>query len=95
MRCTIDFRSEGIVDFYFFSTFKGLVAVATLFIYFCLLQSHTFIITFVQYTHPSPFAEASLRFLHCFRSAEKTSWGAEPGFELGPAVQRPARYQLS
>ncbi len=29
---------------------------------FCLLQSHTFIITFVQYTHPSPFAEASLQF---------------------------------
>ncbi len=27
---------------------------------FCLLQSHTFIITFVQYTHP--FAEASLQF---------------------------------
>ncbi len=29
---------------------------------FCLLQSHTFIITFVQYTHSSPFAEASLQF---------------------------------
>ncbi len=29
---------------------------------FCLLQSHTFIIRFVQYTHPSPFAEASLQF---------------------------------
>ncbi len=29
---------------------------------FCLLQSHKFIITFVQYTHISPFAEASLQF---------------------------------
>ncbi len=29
---------------------------------FCRLQSHTIIITFVQYTHPSPFAEASLQF---------------------------------
>jgi hypothetical protein len=46
---------------------------------FYLLQSHTFIITFVQYTHPSPFAEASLRFLHCFPSAGKTSLGCRAG----------------
>jgi hypothetical protein len=46
---------------------------------FCLLQSHTFIITLVQYTHPSPFAEASHRFLHCFRSAGKTSLGCRAG----------------
>jgi len=40
--------------------FKGVVAVATLFIYF-VFYSHTFINTFVQYTHPSPLTEASLR----------------------------------
>ncbi len=44
------------------------MAAATLNL-FGLLQSHTFIITFlqVQYTHPSPFTEAFLRFLHFFR----------------------------
>ncbi len=31
---------------------------------FCLLQSHTFIITLIKYTHPSPFTEASL-LSHC------------------------------
>jgi hypothetical protein len=41
------------------NSLKGLAA--THFIYF-VFYSHTFIITFVQYTHPSPFAEASLQF---------------------------------
>jgi hypothetical protein len=35
---------------------------------FCLLQSHTFIVTFVPYTHPFPFTEASLRFLAALRA---------------------------
>ncbi len=30
------------------------------FYFLFILQSHTFIITFVKYTHPSPFAEVSL-----------------------------------
>ncbi len=46
---------------------------------FCLLLSHTFLIAFVQYTHPSPFTDASLRFLHCFRSAGKASLGCRAG----------------
>jgi hypothetical protein len=66
---------------------KGLVAVATLFIYFFylffLLQSHTFIITFVQY----PQSSISIFFI-AFAQREKPPWGAEPGFELGPAVQQ-------
>jgi hypothetical protein len=44
-----------------------------LFLFILSFNNHmyVFIITFVQYTRPSPFAEASLRFLHCFRSAGK------------------------
>jgi hypothetical protein len=54
---------------------------------FCLF--HTFIITFIQYIHFHPFAEASLLFfIACFAQREKPPWGAEPGFELGPAIQQ-------
>ncbi len=35
---------------------------------FCLF--HTFTITFVQYIHSYPFADASLHFLHCFLRSE-------------------------
>ncbi len=51
---------------------------------------HTIIITFIQYiNYPSPFAEASLLCLLClFARNEKHPWGAEPGFELGPAIQQ-------
>ena len=67
----------------------GLVAIATFFYIFFLLQSHTFIITFVQYTHPSSFAEASLHFLIALvLSGEKPPCGAEPRIELGPAFQQ-------
>jgi hypothetical protein len=44
------------------NSFKRFGGSCHSFYLFCLLQSHTFIITFVQYTHPSPFAEASLQF---------------------------------
>ncbi len=55
---------------------------------FCLF--HTFIITIIQYIFihihsPRP----SLLFLHClFAQREKPLWGAEPGFELGLAIQQ-------
>jgi hypothetical protein len=60
-----------------------------LYIYFVFLQSHTFIITFVQYSlihlHlPRPLSV----FFIAFAQREKPLWGAEPGFELGPAVQQ-------
>ncbi len=56
-----------------------------LFIFFL----HTFIITFIRYVHSYSFAEVSLLFLHCFfAQREKPPWGAEPGFELEPAVQQ-------
>jgi len=43
----------------------------------------------IQYIHPSPVAEASLHFLIALvLSGEKPPWGAEPRFELGPAVQQ-------
>jgi hypothetical protein len=31
----------------------------------------------------------------CFPQREKPPWGADSGFELGPAMSRPAHYQLS
>ncbi len=54
---------------------------------FCLF--HTFIITIIQYIYSYPFAEASLIFfIACFAQTEKPPWGAEPRFELGPAIQQ-------
>jgi hypothetical protein len=51
---------------------------------------HTFIITFIhKYIHSYPFAETSLLFfIACFAQRETLPWGAEPGFELGPAIQQ-------
>jgi hypothetical protein len=68
---------------------KGLVAVATLFISFVFFNTciSNHIHTMIQYIHPSPVAEASLHFLIALvLSGEKPPWGAEPRFELGPAV---------
>jgi hypothetical protein len=46
-------------------------------------------IIFIQYIHPSPFAEASLSiFFFACRSEGKPPYGAEPRFELGPAEQQ-------
>ncbi len=42
---------------------------------FYLFQLHTFIITFIQYIHPSPFAEASFHFFIACCSEGKTSLG--------------------
>ncbi len=42
----------------------------------------------IKYIRPSPFAEASLHFfIALVLSEEKPPWGAEPRFELGPALQ--------
>ncbi len=71
--------------------FKGLMAVATLFISFVFFNTcmPNHIHTMIQYIHPSPVAEASLHFLIALvLSGEKPPWGAEPRFELGPAVQQ-------
>ncbi len=48
---------RGRKQFIFYIVRYGLMAAATLFIYFRLF--HTFIITFIQYSHSYPFAEAS------------------------------------
>jgi hypothetical protein len=61
-------------------------AAATLFINFIFFQFHTFIITFIQYINPSPFAEASLHFFIACCSEGKPPWDSEPSFELGPAI---------
>ncbi len=74
---------------------KGLVAVYSFFI--SSFQFPTFIISIIWYIHPSPFAEASLRFIIACCAQGKTSpWGAEPIFDLGPALQQAsALYQLT
>jgi len=66
-----------------FQIFKGLVADATLYVYFSYFITYIYSITLIQYIYLSPFAEASLRFLiACMLS------GAEPRIELGPALQQ-------
>ncbi len=67
------------------------MAVATLLIYFVIfitcIPNH--IHTMISYTHPSPFAGASLHFLIAFvLSGEKPPCGAKPRIELGPAFQQ-------
>jgi hypothetical protein len=66
---------------------KGLMTDATHFIYFVFFHYTFLIIHSVQYIHPSSYAEASLRFLHCFfTQREKPSCSTGPRFELGPAL---------
>ncbi len=56
------------------------MAAATFFLYFVF-----FIHSYSTLIHIHAFAEASLRFFHCFFvQKEKPPWGAERGFELGP-----------
>jgi hypothetical protein len=66
--------------FFFFFFFKGLVALATLFVYFLFFSYNTVHTSFIH-----PFAEGPLLFLHCSSLSRGPPWGAEPGFELGPA----------
>jgi hypothetical protein len=49
---------------------------------------HTFIITFLQYIHPSPFAEASHQFPHLL----KPPLGAQK-VEFSPALQQARELQ--
>ncbi len=55
---------------------------------FCLLQSHTFISynTLIRLHSPKPLSVFFIAFAQAQR--EKPPWGAEPGFELGPALQQ-------
>ncbi len=54
---------------------------ATLFIYFYINRAD------IQYFYIL-LGENHSCYLHCFRSVEGLLWGAEPRFELGPAVQQ-------
>ncbi len=61
---------------------------------FYLFQLHTFIIPFIQDIHPCISIRRGLSpFLHCLFSEWKT-WGAEPRFELGPAIQQASALYL-
>ncbi len=60
----------------------------------CIHYIHS--ITFIQYIHPSPFAEVSLRFLISGSSVGKKSpWGTEPSMEPVLSYLKPTHYQLS
>jgi hypothetical protein len=65
------------------------MAVATLIIYFVFFYTciPNHIHTMIQYIHPSSFAKASL-LIALVLSGEKPPWGAEPRYELGPALQQ-------
>jgi hypothetical protein len=54
-------NSKSLPSFVVFLRFKGLVAVATLFIYFVFFN--TCIPNHIPYIHPYPFTDASLHFL--------------------------------
>jgi hypothetical protein len=45
-----------------------------------------FLLTIHSFIHP--IAEGPLLFPHCSPLSRGPPWGAEPGFELGPAVQQ-------
>jgi hypothetical protein len=74
-------RSKGLAD----ESFRFGGSCQSFYLFF-LLQSHTFIITFGQYTHPSPFT-----ILSPFSSLLSVSGRNHPGVpspELGSAVQQ-------
>jgi hypothetical protein len=74
-------RSKGLAD----ESFRFGGSCHSFYLFF-LLQSHTFIITFIQYTHPSLFT-----ILSPFSSLLSVSGRNHPGVpspELGPAVQQ-------
>jgi hypothetical protein len=69
--------------FLFYSFFDGLVAALLLFLFYCIFFS--FIHSSSHHIHTSLFA--SLHFFIAWCSVGKTSLGAEPRFELGPALK--------
>ncbi len=62
--------------------FKGLVARCHSFYLFFTLTEYTYNILYII------LVECRSCSPHCFRSVEGHLWGAEPRFELGPAVQQ-------
>ncbi len=67
---------------FFFFFFKGLVASCHSFFFYFTLSEHTYNI----YIYNSSRTRSCC--LHRFRSLEGLLWGAEPRFELGPALQQ-------
>jgi hypothetical protein len=81
-------RSKGLAD----ESFRFGGSCHSFYLFF-LLQSHTFIITFVQYTHPSPFTILS-PFSSLLSVSGETTLGCRAR-NSGMPYSRPARYQLS
>ncbi len=71
-------RLLGLLFSFFFVWWQA----ATLFIYYLSLSEHTYNI----YIYNSSRTASCC--LHSFRSVEGLLWGAEPRFELGPALQQ-------
>jgi hypothetical protein len=60
-----------------------------LFLFILIFMYGSILITFIQYTHPRRHSPRLLSFSSSLVSAAgKTSRGAEPGNELGPALQQ-------
>jgi hypothetical protein len=61
-----------------------------LFILYILAHAFSPSIRFIQYIHPSPFAEVPLHLLIAGQLSGKNlpAWGAEPRIELGSALQQ-------
>ncbi len=71
---------------FFCQYLKGLVAAATLLFILSFSSIHNHIHTVYSFTS---IRRGLSPFLHsCFAQREKPPWGAEPGFELGPAIQQ-------
>ncbi len=94
------FSSQGVGTFnkQYCVFFKGLVAGATLFIYFvffntCILNHIHTIQSFIHLHSPRPLSISP--FPHCTCSGEKPPWGAEPSFELGPASALPTELRCT
>jgi len=82
-------KRNSTFSIYFLKVWWQDATLFDLFYDFWLYSTYIHTITFVHYSHPSPVAEVHLQFPHCLRAQwEKPPWGAEPRFELGPAIQQ-------
>jgi hypothetical protein len=65
-----------------------MILVMTFVKVFWLQLLFLFISIFFLQSFIHPFAEGPLLFPHCSSLSRGPPWGAEPGFELGPAIQQ-------
>ncbi len=85
------YKPKKLKNYFFLASWKskGLVAVATLFIYFVFFNAciPNHIHTTIKYNTVTHFHSPRHFLIALVLSGDKPPWGAEPRFELGPAVQ--------